>query len=91
MSKKRKSVEGSASEGKTKCLMESNFTEIKGLIEFVNGVLVKRINELEEKVSVLTKAVEAGTIRTDKKLPLFNLELDDGDEESSDTDEFGQY
>jgi len=81
------------SESKTKCLMESNFTEIKGLIEFVNCVLVKRINELEEKVSVLTKAVEAGTVRTDNKLPLFNLDIDDGDEEGSDKseDEFGLY
>lgn len=72
--------------------MQSNFTEIKGLIEYVNGILVKRVNELEEKLAVLTKAVEAGTVRSDKKMPLFNLGSDDEEDgDKTDEDEFRLY
>lgn len=74
--------------------MQSNFTEIKGLIEFVNTVLVKRINELEDKVSVLTKVAEiGGTVRVSKQMPLFDLDIDGGDDDASDKseDEYGLY
>lgn len=80
-SKQRK---GSGSGGKKECLTETNFNEIKGLIQYVNNVLMPRIAKLESQVTVLTKAVEINGVSVGAKRPRFNLEIgDDSDSENS--------
>lgn len=83
---------GSAKKGvggarKKECLADSNFTEIKSLIEYVNCVLMPRIGELEKKVTVLTKTMEITGVPVGAKRPRFNLEIEDEGSDNSDDEE----
>ena len=79
---------GSGSEEKKECLTETNFNEIKSLIEYVNKVLMPRIAKLESHVTVLTKAVEINGAPVGAKRTRFNLEIgQDSDSENSEDEQ----
>lgn len=76
---------GGGSGEKKECLIDANFNEIKGLIHYVNTVLMPRIAKLESQVTVLTKAVEINGTSVGTKRPRFNLEI--GGESDSENSE----
>lgn len=76
---------GSAKEEKKECLIDTNFNEIKSLIQYVNTVLMPRIAKLESQVTVLTKAVEINGTSIGVKRPRFNLDI--GGESDSENSE----
>ena len=83
-----KKGKGSGSGEKKECLIETNFNEIKSLIQYVNIVLMPRIAKLESEVTVLTKAVEINGTSVGAKRPRFNLEIgSESDSENSEDDE----
>jgi len=76
---------GSARGENKECLIDTNFNEIKSLIQYVNTVLMPRIAKLESQVTVLTKAVEINGTSVGAKRPRFNLDI--GSESDSDDSE----
>ena len=72
---------------KKECLTETNFNEIKSLIQYVNNVLMPRITKLESQVTVLTKAVEISGVSVGaKRKRLFSLDIP-GSSDSDDSED----